>query len=406
MDGDVSTRQRRRAARRPRRGRSRGVRRAVRPPSRPALGGRPAHDRRPRVRPPTASRTGWSRRSGGPAASAATRRSRPGCTGSSSTRASTGCARRRYGAPTRCPTTSTRRAAARSSPPPTAPTSTSTRPSTACAASDGRWCSPRSTSSPRAAGRAGAGRHGGLPRCRGGPDPRLRRGHREEPLRARAGQARRLLRPLLADDTAGSDQTGATPRRREPAHDAGRRIHDPAGTACRSRRRRGLISWQPTRAPRSPTQPSSPSASQPSPARTPMTTDEPDEQLDPASPEDEARIRGLLSGARVTGRCRPPWRPASTTRSPASLAERGTSTRCRPTTSSRSRDAAAPGRGPCSALAAAVAVIGGWVSATFRHRRTTTPPVSGDDAGGWPSGAPRKEGAADDAPARRPPGLG
>lgn len=32
-----------------------------------------------------------------------------------------------------------------------------------------------------------------------------------------------------------------------------------------------------------------------------MTTDEPDEQLDPASPEDEARIRALLSGARETG---------------------------------------------------------------------------------------------------------
>ena len=32
-----------------------------------------------------------------------------------------------------------------------------------------------------------------------------------------------------------------------------------------------------------------------------MTTDEPDEQLDPASPEDEARIRQLLSGARETG---------------------------------------------------------------------------------------------------------
>jgi hypothetical protein len=31
-----------------------------------------------------------------------------------------------------------------------------------------------------------------------------------------------------------------------------------------------------------------------------MTTDEPDEQLDPASPEDDARIRGLLSSARVT----------------------------------------------------------------------------------------------------------
>ncbi|MDZ5619361.1 hypothetical protein [Nocardioides bizhenqiangii] len=31
-----------------------------------------------------------------------------------------------------------------------------------------------------------------------------------------------------------------------------------------------------------------------------MTTDEPDEQLDPASPEDEARIRALLSGARTT----------------------------------------------------------------------------------------------------------
>lgn len=31
-----------------------------------------------------------------------------------------------------------------------------------------------------------------------------------------------------------------------------------------------------------------------------MTTDEPDEQLDPASPEDEARIRALLSGARAT----------------------------------------------------------------------------------------------------------
>lgn len=30
-------------------------------------------------------------------------------------------------------------------------------------------------------------------------------------------------------------------------------------------------------------------------------TDEPDEQLDPASPEDEARIRELLSGARATG---------------------------------------------------------------------------------------------------------
>jgi len=32
-----------------------------------------------------------------------------------------------------------------------------------------------------------------------------------------------------------------------------------------------------------------------------MPTDEPDEQLDPASPEDEARIRALLSGARETG---------------------------------------------------------------------------------------------------------
>lgn len=31
-----------------------------------------------------------------------------------------------------------------------------------------------------------------------------------------------------------------------------------------------------------------------------MTTDEPDEQLDPASSEDEARIRALLSGARAT----------------------------------------------------------------------------------------------------------
>lgn len=32
-----------------------------------------------------------------------------------------------------------------------------------------------------------------------------------------------------------------------------------------------------------------------------MTTDEPDEQLDPVSPEDEAKIRTLLSGARETG---------------------------------------------------------------------------------------------------------
>jgi len=32
-----------------------------------------------------------------------------------------------------------------------------------------------------------------------------------------------------------------------------------------------------------------------------MTTDEPDEQLAPVSPEDEARIRALLSGARETG---------------------------------------------------------------------------------------------------------
>lgn len=32
-----------------------------------------------------------------------------------------------------------------------------------------------------------------------------------------------------------------------------------------------------------------------------MTTDEPDEQLDPVSPQDEARVRALLSGARETG---------------------------------------------------------------------------------------------------------
>ncbi len=32
-----------------------------------------------------------------------------------------------------------------------------------------------------------------------------------------------------------------------------------------------------------------------------MTTDEPDEQLDPVSPEDDARVRELLSGARETG---------------------------------------------------------------------------------------------------------
>ena len=55
----------------------------------------------------------------GRARSAATPRSRPGCTGSWSTPASTGSAPRRYAAPSRCPTTSTSGATGDRSPPAT-----------------------------------------------------------------------------------------------------------------------------------------------------------------------------------------------------------------------------------------------------------------------------------------------
>ena len=87
-----------------------------------------------------------------------------------------------------------------------------------------------------------------------------------------------LLRPLLDD----ADESRAHTRRREPGRGPGRRIVVAPGTTRRSGRRSRL------------TQPS------PARARTPMTSDEHDEQLDPLSPADEERISALLADARAT----------------------------------------------------------------------------------------------------------
>ena len=130
-----------------------------------------------------------------------------------------------------------------------------------------------------------------------------------------------------------------------------------------------------------------------------MTTDEPDEQLDTASPEDEARIRGLLSGARVTEPM-PTEVAARLDDVVAGLAaERGMvdplpADNVVPITRTRRHRVVA-----VLGAAAAVVVLGLGFATFFNSAENgADDAASGDDAGFSERGAQEEEGAADAAP--------
>ena len=124
----------------------------------------------------------------------ARRRSPPGCTGSSSTPASTGCA-----------AIKPHRRAARRRACPSWPTATTSMPESRCAStSAGPW-----TGCPRASGwRSDPGRHARHARGRGGLGAGRGGGHGQVPVRPRPGRAWPMLLGLAGDPAAGRARTG------------------------------------------------------------------------------------------------------------------------------------------------------------------------------------------------------
>ena len=129
-----------------------------------------------------------------------------------------------------------------------------------------------------------------------------------------------------------------------------------------------------------------------------MTTDEPDEQLDPASPEDEARIRGLLSGARVTDPM-PTEVAARLDRVLAGLAaERGMvdplpADNVVPITRTRRHRVVA-----VLGAAAAVVVLGLGFATFFNSAENGADDAASEDDAGFSERGAQEEGAADAAP--------
>ena len=163
-------------------------------------------------RPPTPCRTRCCRPSGpvGRAASAATRPSPPGCTGSSSTPASTGYAGARPGPPTRCRST----------------TSPARGDAVGVAAHRHRRRGGAADPAGRAAQRAGARRHVRLVGRGRRPGARLPERHGEEPVRARPGPAAAVA-PATGNPRAGARRPTAE---RRPSRRRDRQGGEPSST--------------------------------------------------------------------------------------------------------------------------------------------------------------------------------